>query len=119
MAAPRLVEAEPGGRGCHLQPTPPREAEVQRHSPVKPIWICAACAHPWPCGQARLDLLVEYDGDRRTMAIDLADLLYAATNDLTRLYPKPPDGFEMYGRFLGWIRRGQPGLTPNYGYFDQ
>ncbi|MFG2055115.1 hypothetical protein ACGFI9_13880 [Micromonospora sp. NPDC048930] len=39
------------------------------------------------------------------MAIDLVGLLCEATDDLTRLYPKPPDPFTMYGRFLGWVRR--------------
>ncbi|MGW4293393.1 flavin reductase [Micromonospora chersina] len=91
---------------------------MQRHAPVKPLWFCAACAHPWPCGQGRLDLLSEYAGDRRSMAIDLADLLYEATRDLSRLYPKPPDAFGMYGRFLGWTRRRSQDLSPNCGYFD-
>lgn len=78
---------------------------MQRHAPLKPLWICTACAHPWPCEEARIGLLWEYNGDRRTMAIDLVGLLCEATDDLTRLYPKPPDPFTMYGRFLGWVRR--------------
>lgn len=88
----------------------------QRHSPVKPFWFCANCAMPWPCGEARLDLLAEYQGDRRTMAIDLVDLLGEAAGDLGRLYPEPPDPVVLYGRFLGWVRRGVP---PNVGYFDR
>ncbi|MFE9954841.1 hypothetical protein [Micromonospora sp. NPDC005299] len=31
---------------------------------------------------------------------------------------KPPDAFEMYGRFLGWTRRGVRDLSRNHGYFD-
>ncbi|MEH0935237.1 flavin reductase [Micromonospora psammae] len=89
---------------------------MQRHAPVKPIWICAACAHPWPCGNARLNLLVEYHGDRKTMALDLAGLMSEASEDLTRICPKPPDPMDLYPRFLGWARRGAP---PNVGYFDR
>ncbi|MDG4792981.1 flavin reductase [Micromonospora sp. WMMD1082] len=77
---------------------------MQRHAPVKPMWFCAACAHPWPCGVARLHLAAEYVGKGRAFAIEMAELLWEATADLERIGGNP-DGFELYGRFLGWIRR--------------
>lgn len=77
----------------------------QRHAPLRPLWICTACAHPWPCAPARIALLAEYAGDRRSLALDLADLLQEATADLTRICPQPPDPAATYGRFLGWLRR--------------
>ncbi|MEV0725637.1 flavin reductase [Micromonospora purpureochromogenes] len=78
---------------------------MQRHAPLRPLWICTACAHPWPCGQARLRLVEEYAGQRRHLAVDLADLLREATADLTRICPRPPDPVAIYGRFLGWLRQ--------------
>lgn len=78
---------------------------MNRHAPLRPIWICTGCAHPWPCEQARTELPAEYAGDRRNLAIDLADLLGEASRDLSRLYPNPPDPVQLYGRFLGWVRR--------------
>ncbi|GGM62153.1 hypothetical protein GCM10011608_54100 [Micromonospora sonchi] len=77
----------------------------QRHAPLRPIWICTGCAHPWPCGPARVELLADYAGQRRDLAVDLAELLREATADLTRICPEPPDPVAAYARFLGWLRR--------------
>ena len=76
---------------------------TQRHAPVKPLWFCAACAHGWPCDQARIDLQADY-GTGRLLALDMADLLKEATADLTRL-GAPPEPLYFYVRFLGWVRR--------------
>ncbi|WFE40752.1 flavin reductase [Micromonospora sp. WMMD998] len=78
---------------------------MQRHAPLKPFWICTACAHPWPCGEARAELAADYTGEARWLAVDMAGLLTEATADLTRLYPNPPDPEALHGRFLGWVRR--------------
>lgn len=77
---------------------------MQRHAPLKPLWICAACAHPWPCGSARAELAADYAGETKWLAVDLADLLTEATADLTGLCPEPPDPAALYARFLGWVR---------------
>ncbi|GIJ29049.1 hypothetical protein Vqi01_42110 [Micromonospora qiuiae] len=76
---------------------------MQRHAPVKPLWFCAACAHGWPCRQARAELLAEY-GTGRLLGLDMADLLTEATADLTRL-GAAPDPHHMHVRFLGWVRK--------------
>ncbi|WFE42251.1 flavin reductase [Micromonospora sp. WMMD998] len=77
---------------------------MQRHAPLKPLWICTACAHPWPCGPARLELTAEYAGEPQYLALDMAGLLNEATEDMTGLCPAPPDPLALYGRFLGWVR---------------
>jgi hypothetical protein len=73
------------------------------HVPLRPIWLCRACGHPWPCGEARLSLLVEYRGNRVALLIYLAVLHDEATEHLARLSPDepPPDLTE---RFLTWAR---------------
>ncbi|MFI2709769.1 hypothetical protein ACH495_06515 [Micromonospora sp. NPDC018662] len=43
-----------------------------RHAPLKPIWICTACAHPWPCGPARLELAAQYASEPHYLALDMA-----------------------------------------------
>lgn len=77
---------------------------MQRHAPLKPIYICTACAHPWPCGPTKLELVRDYQDARRDLAVDLAALLREAIEDLTRVCPDPPDTAVLYCRFLGWLR---------------
>ncbi|WP_089155885.1 hypothetical protein [Micromonospora sp. NBS 11-29] len=78
---------------------------MQRHAPLKPLWICTACAHLWPCTEARAELAADYAGEMVWLAVDMAELLHEASADLTRLCPNPPDSVALYGRFLGWVRR--------------
>ncbi|MEU1889474.1 flavin reductase [Micromonospora rifamycinica] len=77
---------------------------MQRHAPLRPLWICTADALPWPCAQARLDLVAEYAGERVNLAVDLAGLFVEATADLTRICPEPLDPIATYQRFLGWVK---------------
>ncbi|MFI2710255.1 flavin reductase [Micromonospora sp. NPDC018662] len=90
---------------------------MQRHAPVKPLWFCAACANPWPCGPARLELAAQYAGEPKWLAVDMAELLHEAIADLTRLNAEPPDGVAMYGRFLGWVRHLAVSRARNAGHF--
>lgn len=77
-----------------------------QHEPLRPLWICQRCAQPWPCGAARHQLANQYATDRPTLAIDLAGRLRDAESDLARVCPPPgPDPAELYGRFLGWVKR--------------
>ncbi|WP_406105406.1 flavin reductase [Micromonospora globbae] len=93
---------------------------MQRHAPVRPIWICAACAYPWPCEQARAELTAEYADDPKLLAIDMAQCLAEANADLSRICPEqPPDGVETYARFLGWVRHLRINQHRNGGHFQQ
>lgn len=77
---------------------------TQRHAPLKPLWVCTADLLNWPCENAKVELVADYEHDRRHLAVDLAALMRQATDDLTRLYSGPPDPAEMHIRFLGWLR---------------
>ncbi|SCF02898.1 hypothetical protein GA0070558_12179 [Micromonospora haikouensis] len=73
------------------------------HLPVRPIWLCRACGHPWPCGTARLSLLTEYRGNRMALLIHLATLKVEAEEQLARLTPGATPA-ELTERFLSWAR---------------
>ena len=75
------------------------------HVPQRPMWICHACAAPWPCLTARSLLAVEYATNHVGLSVYLASALYTAIDDLHRLNPNPGvDPAEMFERFLAWSR---------------
>ncbi|MCX4474701.1 flavin reductase [Micromonospora sp. NBC_01655] len=73
------------------------------HLPVRPIWLCRVCGHPWPCGMARLSLLTEYRGNRTALLIYLATLKVEAATQLAALTPGAPP-IDLTDRFLSWAR---------------
>ncbi|NGM11453.1 hypothetical protein O3597_15975 [Verrucosispora sp. WMMA2044] len=76
------------------------------HTPLRPIWCCRVDGQPWPCGQARLLLRVEYDGNLPGLSIYLAGLMYEAMRDLYRLNPHDgPTPTTLFTRFMAWTRR--------------
>ncbi|MGI5212152.1 class I SAM-dependent methyltransferase [Plantactinospora sp. CA-290183] len=88
------------------------------HVPQRPLWLCRACARPWPCPTARHRLPVEYAADPVALHVYLASMLQDAIDDLCRLNPQPgPDPAGIYHRFLGWaaprlrVARAQNGPT--------
>ncbi|MEN3613333.1 hypothetical protein [Plantactinospora sp. ZYX-F-223] len=108
---PPLVPPYPMARiGANLPPRFPRKRPTNRgptwrHLPLRPLWICRGCGHPWPCATARLTLLSDYREDRVGLHVYLGSALYAATADLHRLNPNPgPDPAALHARFLGWVR---------------
>jgi hypothetical protein len=85
------------------------------HLPLRPLWLCRACAAPWPCAPARLGLLHEYAGDRVALLVYLGGLLHDAAGELHRLHPHDgPAPEQLFARFLGWAtpRRSTPD-SPN------
>ncbi|MFF5214477.1 hypothetical protein [Micromonospora sp. NPDC000442] len=81
------------------------DAEVP-HTPLRPMWCCRADGQPWPCGQARLLLRVEYDGNLPGLCIYLAGLMYDAMRDLYHLNPHDaPEPTTLFTRFIAWTRR--------------
>ncbi|MFI7081012.1 hypothetical protein ACIBO1_27285 [Micromonospora sp. NPDC049903] len=92
-----------------------RAADVP-HTPLRPMWCCRADGQPWPCGEARLLLRVEYDGNATGLSIYLAGLMYEAMRDLYHLNPHDgPDPATLFTRFLGWAapRRHPDPPTPD------
>ncbi|SCG48114.1 hypothetical protein GA0070560_105213 [Micromonospora halophytica] len=79
------------------------------HMPMRPLWRCRNCGAEWPCQPARLDLLVEYRGNRTALLLYLGALMAEARDQLAQLHPdRAPD---LHERFLAWARaRGQPTL---------
>lgn len=75
------------------------------HLPLRPLWLCRACAAPWPCAHARLSLKAEYAQDRTALCIYLGSMLYDACEDLNKLNPNEVDVAALYTRFIGWPDR--------------
>ncbi|MGN9813032.1 hypothetical protein ACTMSW_27225 [Micromonospora sp. BQ11] len=76
----------------------------RRHVAVRPVWLCRACAAPWPCQPAKLALRVEYAHDPVGLSVYLCALLHDAAVDWLRLRPAAPDPAELFTRFVGWTR---------------
>ncbi|GIJ33303.1 hypothetical protein ACN26Z_03705 [Verrucosispora sp. WMMD703] len=85
----------------------------QIHVALRPLWLCRACAAPWPCANARLTLLAEYRDSHVALSIYLAGLLYDAVEDLYRLDPhNAPKPAALHERFLGWAAPRAPRPHP-------
>ncbi|KUJ46635.1 MULTISPECIES: hypothetical protein [Micromonospora] len=91
---------------------PSAEGPVTRpHLPLRPLWLCRACAAPWPCATARLTLIAEYAHDRIALSVYLCAVLHEAAADLYRLDPdEGPTPAALFARFLAWVPR--PGARP-------
>ncbi|MEU5565470.1 hypothetical protein [Micromonospora musae] len=73
------------------------------HTPLRPVWACRACGHPWPCASARLNLKAEFARQEATLAIYLAGLMYEAMHDLYHLNPSDgPGPRDLFARFVAW-----------------
>ncbi|MDM4719795.1 hypothetical protein QTQ03_09480 [Micromonospora sp. WMMA1363] len=80
-----------------------RTESVPPHTPLRPMWSCRSCGHPWPCAEARLLLKVEFDGKYATLSIYLAGLMHEAMHDLYHLNPHDgPSPREVFERFVAW-----------------
>ncbi|WP_446216179.1 hypothetical protein [Micromonospora sp. IBHARD004] len=88
------------------------------HVALRPLWLCRACAAPWPCATARLTLLREYADDRVALLVYLGGLLHDAAGHLHALHPHDgPEPGQLFARFLGWAipRRSPRGGDPPAG----
>ena len=81
-----------------------RGTGVRPHAPLRPMWLCRACARPWPCAVSRLLLLDEYAGNRSDLCVRMSARFHESVTDLYRLNPyEAPDLSTMYQRFLAWV----------------
>lgn len=87
-------------------PTRPRgHGPGTPHTPLRPLWVCRADGQPWPCGEARLLLTLEFDDNHAGLSIYLAGLFAEAARDLYHLNPHDgPAPEDLFRRFVGWGR---------------
>ncbi len=71
------------------------------HIRVRPSWDCATCGQPWPCANAKEDLLREFGRYPSVLTIFMATQMYDAFDDLASHGAPPPA--DLYERFLDWI----------------
>lgn len=84
-------------------------ARPRPHLPQRPIWLCRVCAHPWPCGEARLALVREHGEDLTYLRIYLASQMHDALRDLLTLNRyEAPTPEATFTRFLSWAAPPRP-----------
>ena len=79
------------------QPRQPSE-----HIAARPMWICRACEHPWPCADAKADLLHEFRNFPSVLAIYMSAQMHVAMEDLAARHGSPPG--DLFERFMSWLR---------------
>lgn len=73
-----------------------------KHIALRPSFDCASCGRPWPCANARSDLIEQYQGWPTGLGLYMASCLYEAIEVCrANVGLLPADLFE---RFLGWVR---------------
>ena len=88
---------EPGGEWGTSMTTMAQRTE---HLSNRPHWTCRACRKPWPCANAKADLLEEFNVFPSVLTIYLSAQMYDAMVDMTAHgEPAPSD---LYDRFLSW-----------------
>lgn len=82
-------------------------SSARAHLPQRPLWLCRTCAHPWPCGRAKLALTRSYARNPVGLAVYLCAQLHEAVADLYAISPlETPDSGTLFTRFIGWTRPG-------------
>ncbi|HEY0000619.1 MAG TPA: hypothetical protein VGB74_09200 [Actinoplanes sp.] len=88
-------------------------ANRSEHLQEQPDWDCRVCHQPWPCANAKSDLLAEFGLFPSVLTIYLSAKMYEAASDLTSHgQPVPMD---LYERFLSWVRRTNARPRTNEG----
>ncbi|MFF5171420.1 hypothetical protein ACFY3U_02135 [Micromonospora sp. NPDC000089] len=88
--------------GDGTRPAAPDWPWPPEHLPLRPLWLCRRCGHPWPCSAAKLALLAEYREVPGSLFLYLAGCLHDAIDDLHRLNPSVTGSVaDMFDRFLG------------------
>jgi hypothetical protein len=72
------------------------------HLHARPAWDCRVCNQPWPCANAKSDLLTEFRGFPSVLTIYLSGQMYDALDDLTSHGGLTPA--DLYERFISWAR---------------
>ncbi|MFI6761995.1 hypothetical protein ACIBF5_22925 [Micromonospora sp. NPDC050417] len=81
--------------------------ELAEHTPLRPLWICRVDACPWPCPDARLNLLASYYPHRRLeLYLYLGAQFISGLADLDSIVVdlgERPDPHGLHSRILGWV----------------
>jgi hypothetical protein len=77
-------------------------AQRTEHLNTRPSWDCRVCTKPWPCANAKNDLLAEFRVYPSVLTIYLSAQMYDAVNDLTSHGATLPA--DLYERFISWVR---------------
>jgi hypothetical protein len=85
----------------------PFDEPKTRHRAMRPLWDCAECRDPWPCVQARADLLAEYAHDPRSLLAFLGGCLAWAGDQMRQLHLRP-DPDVLAERFVNWAWEALP-----------
>lgn len=74
------------------------------HPPLRPLWLCRTRVTPWPCEEARRQLLAAYAGSPTMLGLYLVTMMIEADRQLTTLHPYTAPPFAvLYDRFMGWL----------------
>jgi hypothetical protein len=84
------------------------------HLQKQPDWDCRVCHRPWPCANAKTDLLAEFGVFSSVLMIYLSAKMCDAVNDLTSHGQPVPN--DLYDRFLSWARSARAKPHPNEGH---
>ncbi|MGI5146237.1 flavin reductase [Plantactinospora sp. CA-294935] len=77
-----------------------RRRRTGAHVPAHPSYRCRDCDDAWPCPQARLCLLIGFQGDRVGLMVYLAAHLARALEELPDTHPAL-----IAGQLLHWVPR--------------
>lgn len=78
------------------------------HLGKRPSWDCLACGQPWPCAQAKDELLHEFRRYPSSLTVYMSSYMCEALDDLTAHGEAPPP--DLFERFLSWVRPSLAGL---------
>ncbi|MEO3746016.1 flavin reductase [Plantactinospora sp. B5E13] len=76
-----------------------QERRAGVHLPTR-TYDCGECEHPWPCREARLSLLLGFEGDRVGLLMYLGAHLAHAMRELPDRHPAL-----IVGQLLHWVPR--------------
>ena len=77
-------------------------ADRSVHIDTRPTWMCAACAEPWPCANAKRELRREFRDFPSVLSVYMSAKMLDAAGDFTDYGTGPPP--DLYERFMSWIR---------------
>jgi hypothetical protein len=75
------------------------------HVADRPAWNCRVCREPWPCTQAKDDLLEEFRDFPSTLIIQLSGQMAEAADDLLA---HDASTLNLHDRFVAWARPSRP-----------